>query len=166
MISIKVKSTKEFMQKFLMTDAFRDFLFLEGNVITSVSHVLEGRLQKDFFTKEEWEDREICPYEFAQWEEIRPLIFQMIKGKHTPVMMKLTLLQKPELTEKLLRDGGEAEEIPASIRRLIKAFLVTVKYENGGIVLTTGVSYQGFTLDKEAEKRWDKALQDFMDRQF
>ncbi|MBF1030461.1 MAG: hypothetical protein HXK91_09795, partial [Lachnospiraceae bacterium] len=31
-------------------------------------------------------------------------------------------------------------------------------YQDGSIILTTGVEYKVFTMDKEAEGRWDDAL--------
>ena len=49
MIGIKIKSSKEFMNQFLMADAFEDFLFVEGKIITATTYVIDGRLQKDFY---------------------------------------------------------------------------------------------------------------------
>ena len=68
--------------------------------------------------------------------------------------MKLVLAYMPEKTEELLKN----EEQAADSRNFIKYLLCTVKYESGGITLTGGVSYQGFTMDKSPEKCWDQML--------
>ena len=153
MIGIKIKSSKDFMNHFLMTDAFADFLFVEGKVITANTYVLDGHMQKDFFDPEEWEDETICPYEFAKWTDMKQMIFQMIKGKHTPVYMRITLQQKPELTRQYLEG-----KIGAGDQNLIGGLLCTVKYEKGQVTLTTGVAYNGFLPDKEPEKGWDQQM--------
>ena len=42
------------MQKLLRSEIFDVFLLLEGTVITSCSYTIDGRLQKEFYTMEEW----------------------------------------------------------------------------------------------------------------
>ena len=84
---------------------------------------------------------------------MKQMIFQMIKGKHTPVYMRITLQQKPELTRQYLEG-----KIGAGDQNLIGGFLCTVKYEKGQVTLTTGVSYHGFLMDKEPEKGWDQQM--------
>lgn len=152
MICLKINSTKAFMQKFLMSEAFSDFLLVEAKVDTFVSFEVDGRIKQDFYTKEELELQEIS--EFAAWEAVRPQVVQMVKGKRTPLLMKLMLAYMPRKAEELLKN----EEQASDSRTFIKYLLCTVKYENGGITLTGGVSYQGFTMDKSAEKCWDQAL--------
>lgn len=152
MICLRIKNTKEFMQKFLMSEAFEDFLLAEARIDTFVSYNIDGRNRRDFYTKEEQELQEM--YEFATWESVRPLVVQMVKGRRTPLLMKLVLAYMPKKTEMLLKE----EEQTADSRSFIKYLLCTIKYENGGITLTGGVSYQGFTMDKSPEKCWDQAL--------
>lgn len=152
MICLKIKNTKEFMQKFLMSEAFADFLLTEARIDTFVSFNIDGRIRRDFYTKEEQELQEI--HEFAHWESVRPQVVQMVKGKRTPLLMKLVLAYMPKKAEELL---GKEEQAAAG-RNFIKYLLCTVKYESGGITLTGGVSYQGFTMDKAPEKCWDRAL--------
>ena len=77
----------------------------------------------------------------------------MIKGKHTPVYMRITLQQKPELTDQYLEDKVKPVD-----RNLIQGLLCTMKYEKGQVMLTTGVSYQGLLLDKDPEKGWDQQM--------
>lgn len=157
MVCLKIKSTKEFMQKFLMTEAFADFLLMEAKVDTFVSYTIDGYVRKEFYTREERETQELP--EYTPWESVRPQVVQLIKGKRTPLLMKLVLAYAPEKAKACLRE----DEGTAGSENFVKYLLCTVKYENGAITLTGGVSYQGFTMDKNPEKCWDKALCGLMD---
>ncbi len=152
MICLRIKNIKDFMQKFLMSAAFADFLLVEARVDTCVSYSVDGRIRRDFYTKEELEAQEIR--EFADWESVRPQIVQAVKGKRTPLFMKLVLAYDPDKAKRLL----EKEEQVAGGGGFISYLLCTVKYEGGALTLTGGVSYQGFTMDKSPEKCWDLEL--------
>lgn len=157
MIILKCTNTRDFMNQFLMKETFDSFLLMEAVVTVANVYTIDGRLQKSFFTKEDWEDQEICPYEFSQWKDMRQMVFQMIKGKHTPVAMKLVLMLKPEMAEKILKsDENTAGE------QMVKGLVCSVKYESGSISITTGVSYEGFSMDKTPENVWDKAMMNFL----
>lgn len=140
------------MQKFLMTDAFADFLLAEARIDTSVRYDIDGRVRKEFYSKEEQELQRF--YEYAAWESVRPQVMQLVKGKRTPLFMKLTLVYIPERAQECLA----GEELAADSENIVKYLLCTVKYESGVITLTGGISYQGFTMDKNPEKRWEHAL--------
>lgn len=152
MVCLKIKNTRQFMQKFLMTEAFADFLLAEARIDTSVRFDIDGHVRKDFYTKEEQELQEF--HEYAAWESVRPQVVQIVKGKRTPLFMKLTLIYTPGKAQECLAKEGST----AASESFIKYLLCTVKYENGMITLTGGVSYQGFTMDKNPEKCWDHAL--------
>ena len=140
------------MQKLLTTEAFADFLLAEARIDTFVRFNIDGYVRRDFYTKEERELREF--HEYAMWESLRPQVLQLVKGKRTPLFMKLTLVCLPEKARECLAKEG----LTADMEGFIKYLLCTVKYENGAITLTGGVSYQGFTMDKSPEKCWDHAL--------
>lgn len=157
MICIKMKNIKAFMQKFLTTESFADFLLAEARIDMSVRFDIDGHVRKDFFPKEEQEEQELG--EYAAWESVRPQVVQMIKGKRPPLFMKFALIYAPERARECLAAEGLTES-----GSFVRYLLCTVKYENGIITLTGGVSYQGFTMDKTAEKRWDRALCALADR--
>lgn len=140
------------MQKFLMTEAFADFLLAEARIDTSVRFDIDGSVRKDFYTKEEQELQKF--YEYAAWESVRAQVLQLVKGKRTPLFMKLALVYTPEKAQECLAKEG----LTAEAKGFVKYLLCTVKYENGMITLTGGVSYQGFTMDKNPEKCWDRML--------
>lgn len=140
------------MQKFLMTETFAAFLLAESRIDTFVRYDIDGRVRNDFYTKEEQELQEF--HEYADWEAVRPNVLQFVKGKHTPLFMKFVLVYHPEKARACLREEGQASESAD----FVKYLLCTVKYENGVVTLTGGISYQGFTMDKNPEKCWDQRL--------
>ena len=71
--------------------------------------------------------------------------------------MKLTLLLNPDSMEKLLQTN--ACTVPKDI---ISGFALNIKYDGEKILLTTAISYEGFTMDKSAEPIWDNALKKFL----
>lgn len=152
MVCLKIKNTREFMQKFLMTETFADFLLSEARIDTFVRYDIDGHVRKDFYTKEEQELQEFR--EYGAWEALRPQVLQLVKGKRTPLFMKLVLVYTPEKARACLAE----EEQAAESANFVKYLLCTVKYENGAITLTGGISYQGFTMDKNPEKCWDRRL--------
>lgn len=158
MICLKIKNTREFMQKFLMSEAFADFLLAEARIDTCVSYSIDGHVRKEFYSKEE--QGQLKLHEFAAWESVRPQIVQIVKGKRTPLFMKLVLAYVPEKAKECLAEAESAE----GSESFIKYLLCTVKYESGVITLTGGVSYQGFTMDKNPEKHWDHTLCSLMEK--
>jgi len=155
MIQAKIGSTKKFMQTLLKTGVFECFLLLEGKVITSCSYTLDGRLQEAFYTKEEWEDEKLHPYEYVKWADMKELVFQMIKGTHVPVYMKFSLMLCPDVA----RQWG----LPLQ-EQLIKGYVVNIRYENGKILCVTGASYSGFSMDKEPENKWDHCFELYLQK--
>ena len=149
MVCFKIKDKKAFMQKFLMTGAFADFLMAEARIDTFVRIDIDGHVRREFYEKEELAELE----EYAAWESMRPQVVQLIKGKRTPLFMKLTLAYAPERARECLAGEGLTER-----GSLVRYLFCTVKYEDGAVTLTGGVSYQGFTMDKAAEECWDRAL--------
>lgn len=157
MICLKIKNTKEFMHKFLMTNAFEDFLLVEAKIDTFVSYSIDGHVKRGFYTKEEQELRKLT--EFAAWESLRPQVLQIVKGKRTPLLMKFVLAYGREKERVCLEADGQQADSADFVRDL----LCTLKYEDGVIILTGGISYEGFTMDKNPEKCWDRALCRLMD---
>lgn len=154
MVCLEIKNKKAFMQKLLLTEAFADFLLVGARIDTYVRYDIDGRVRRGFYAEGEPEFQE-----YAAWESMRPQVMQLIKGKRTPLFTKLVLAYAPGKARECLAAEGMAER-----GSLVRYLLCTVKYENGMMTLTGGVSYQGFTADKTAEKCWDRALCALMEK--
>lgn len=148
------------MNKLLLSESFDLFLLEEGTVTVANTYHIDGHIRKDFYTKEEQTDASVCPYDFSSWKEMRPLCFQLIKGKRTPISFKFVLRLLPEQMEKILAVGNYDNSAQA-----LAAFILTVKYEGGAVSVITAISTDTFIMDKTPEQLWDNAFQKFMDNQ-
>lgn len=153
-----ISDLRNFMNQLLLTDSFDYFLLEEGTIITANTFILDGHIHKEFYSKEEQEDEQLCPYNFSLWKDIRPLCFQLIKGRRTPLSFKFVLLLIPEHMERILQNGD------FTTHQLVKAFTLTVKYDGTAATLITGISTHSFLMDKTPEQLWDNAFVKFMEK--
>ncbi|WMC91993.1 DUF5721 family protein [Kineothrix sp. MB12-C1] len=160
MKAYQINDLKNFMNKLLLSESFDFFLLEEGTIVTYNTFHIDGHIRKDFYTKEEQEDSSLCPYDFSLWKDMRPLCFQLIKGKRTPISFKFVLLLLPGHRNKILSTGGYEEQA-----HQVKSFLLTVKYDGTAATIITGTSTNTFLMDKTPEHLWDQAFQKFMDKQ-
>lgn len=157
MLAIQITSTKQFMNHLLTGNCFSSFL-LESAVITTFNtFTIDGRLHPDFFDKNDEQYIEKVSYPFSKYMDIQEQLFHIIKGKRTPLNIKLTLLLMPEAMEKILQNAACTIS-----KEQVSNFVLNIKYDGSKIFLTTGISYSGFTLDKSAEPIWDNALKKFL----
>ena len=157
MLAIQIKDVKTFMAKLLSADTFDSFLLEEAQIHTYNSFVIDGHQNRDFYTKEELEDPTVFPYEYSQWKDMKGICFQLIKGKKVPSFLKIILHQKPENSYTILEKGGAS-----GFAKSLKAFVVTVKFDANGLMLTTGTSFSTFVMDKTPDLLWDQAFRAFL----
>ena len=157
MLAIQIKDIKLFMGKLLSGETFDSYLLEEAQIHTFNTYTIDGHQNRDFYTKEELEDSEIFPYEYSRWKESKGICFQLIKGRKVPIFMKITLHKKPEDAYTLLEEGGALE-----FANTLRAFVVTIKFDGNGLMLTTGTSFSTFVMDKTADLLWDNAFRKFL----
>lgn len=160
MLAIRIKDVKSFMAKLLSADIFDSFLLEEAQIHTFNTFTIDGHQNREFYTKEELEDPECFPYEYSQWKDIKGICYQLIKGKKVPSFMKIILHKKPEEAYTLLEEGGALEFVDT-----LKAFVVTIKFDCHGLMLTTGTSFTTFIMDKTPDLLWDNAFGKFLGMQ-
>ena len=160
MVAIQIKDVKTFMAKLLSADTFDSFLLEEARIHTFNTFLIDGHQNREFYTKEELEDQELFPYEYSQWKNMKSICFQLIKGKKVPTLMKIILHKKPEDAYTLLKEGSALE-----FAEVLKAFVVTIKYDANGLLLTTGTSFSTFVMDKSPDMLWDSAFCKFLTAQ-
>lgn len=151
MIALGIKSTKSIMSALLMSEAFDKFNVEDITITTFNTFSIDGHINKDFYNSEEIEAMENGLPVFSSWKEIRPVCFELIKGKKTPVSFKFVLQANSELVSLLAKD-------PASnlSSDMIKGLVLNIKYENGKVTLITGCSYNSFVMDKSMDMLWDR----------
>lgn len=153
MISLQIKNTKSFMNTLLVSEQFDSFEVEEATITTFNTFYIDGHIVKDFYTHEEID--EITTTEnsfplFSSWKDIKPICFNLIKGKKTPVSFKVILQASPSLIQKLAA-SEECEVEP----NLIRSLVINIRYENGKVTCITATSFNTFIMDKSADRLWD-----------
>ena len=63
MLAIQIKGIKAFMAKLLNTEIFDVFLLEEAQIQTANTFIIDGHLNRDFYTKEELEESNLVSYD-------------------------------------------------------------------------------------------------------
>lgn len=157
MLAIQIKGIKAFMAKLLNTEIFDVFLLEEAQIQTANTFIIDGHLNRDFYTKEELEESNLVSCDLSPWKDMRSICFQLIKGKRVPLLLKLTFVYNPQDARTLLEESGGKEFVP-----LLKSLVLNIKYDQKGLLLTTGTSFTTFLMDKTPDLIWDQAFRCFL----
>lgn len=166
MILIEIKDVKQLMNKLLIEEAFDKFLLSEANIVSSNSYIIDGHINKSFYTAEELENMRyeteqqgrIFSETMTRFENIKPVCLSLIKGKKTPVSFKFSFYLADENIEKFLKNSNQS-----LTRNDINGLVMNLKYAEQKLTITTAVSLKVFTLDKSIEKLWDSMVKRFLE---
>lgn len=150
MIALKIPNIKNFMNKLLVTETFDDFLLVEASITTFSSFFIDGHIQKDFF------DNPPSENEFIAFDRIRPIAFDLMKGKRTPLQFKFVFHVSPERCTSIL-DSQDS----LSYRQEMKSLVLTVKYDGHELTCITATAFHTFVPDKTMDTLWDQSLKTF-----
>lgn len=151
MIAFQITNTKDFMKKLLSSEIFDIFLLEEASINTYNTFSIDGHIQKDFYPKEE-----LPIYNLSLWKNMKPLCFQLIKGRQTPLNFKFVLHLIPECYKDFFKNQTETLSI-----NQVNAFILNIRYDGSFVTIITGTNYQTFSLDKEADHIWDQSVRNF-----
>ena len=159
MIALQIKDVKHFMGRLLGTDLLDSFLLEEAVVSTYNTFTIDGRMNRAFFSREEWEEPSIRPYDFSPWKSMRPILFELIRGRKTPVSFRFILHLMPQYVPGILKPSETTVTADQ-----VKALVLTCRYENGILTLLTGTSLHTFLPDKSADVLWDRTVKAFLNK--
>jgi len=153
MISLKILEMNRFMGKLLKGETFDGFLLKEGFLRTNIEYRFQGQLFAEYFDTEEQAKLE---EKYVYWGELRPTVFELIKGKKTPLAFSFTLLLTKNDTTQLLarRQVNVGEDSPS--------LFLQIRFEHGIGHMVTGTARNVFTLDKSLEEAWDAEVRQLM----
>ena len=157
MIALKISAPGRFMSALLSGTLFDSFLLQEATLKMAVTWQIDGRLVRDFYDKEEWEDREVRPHDLVSWKEVRSHFHSLIRGRKAPAAFSLVLKLTPEEMEKLMAGGGLSPD-----RNPVSSCSLVIRFAPSDLQVVTGTAFQTFTLDKTAETIWDRAVPAFL----
>ena len=156
MKAFKITETGNFMTKLLSGRSFDSFLLEEASLSMQITWVIDGRINKGFYTREEWEE-DSHPYPLIAWSEVRAHMRELIRGKKAPASLSIVLHLRPDIMKKLLDESGYGK-----LMDNVKAMLLNIRYDGSEVTLVTGISLGSFTLDKNADRIWDEAMESFL----
>lgn len=157
MIALNLLEIKDFMNKLLCTETFDNFLLKEATIQSSVTWSLDGGFNHDFYSSEELEEMQLTGLPFLPFGMLRSHCFDLIKGKRTPSYFKFVFLLSPANLARTLEQTHSSFS-PADITGMF----LNLKFQHGKLLLTTGISYRIFSVDKSLEQEWDVLVKRFL----
>lgn len=136
------------MSQLLVKNTFDTLYISEADIATSVTFSINGLINKDYYTPEDYE--QLTHKKYSLWSDIKPVCFNLIKGKKVPASMKLVFILPDSLCEHIISDYSLAYSLPD-----INALCINIKYFNGCVTITTGTSLNMFTMDKSVDAAFD-----------
>lgn len=149
MNSVNISDIKTFMGKLLTDTTFDEYLVEEVSITTYNTFNINGHLHKPFFTSEEYNLLE--EKELSRWSSLKPICYQIIKGKKTPSKFLLVFKLPIKHVEQFLTQNG----IDINNVDEISGLYMNIRFENGTLDCISATSLKSFTLDKTIEKAFD-----------
>ena len=157
MRAFKITETGNFMTKLLSGGSFDSFLLEEASLSMQVTWLLDGKINRGFYSSEDWEDQTLHPYPLIAWPEIRGHLRELIRGKKAPSSLSIVLQLRPDYCEKLLDSHGFPQ-----LKAFVGAMVLNIRYDGNEVTLVTGIALKSFTLDKNADRIWDETMEKFL----
>ncbi len=154
MKQFEIEETGKFMSELLTGERYDSFYLFEARIKTGIDYNINGKINKDFFDSD---DRDImAAEEYIDWKNIKPTVYELIKGDKLPLSLKLILMFNRENITRL----AEMNNLPIS-ENDIGALFFNVLYEKGKLTVTTGTSVKTFSLDKTLDHVWDSTVEKY-----
>ena len=131
----------------------------EAVISQDITFTIDGHLKKDYFSREELEEQNLTVGDILPYSYMRPALYQLIRGKKTPVYFKFVLMLSPINLEKTL-SLSESGLTPLDVGGMF----LNITYQNGSLAATTGISYKTFTTEKTLNHEWDKMVKKFLSK--
>ncbi|MCR5829928.1 MAG: DUF5721 family protein [Lachnospiraceae bacterium] len=138
MTAIRVNDIKRFMELLLSGEAFDSFMFIEAEVGMAMDYRISGRINRGFFSSDENET--LGEGTYHTWAAAKEYVRQIVKGKRLPVRMRVVLQKE-----------GEAG-----------TQIINIRFDMTGLSVVTAFAMNGFDMDKQPERDWDREAYDFL----
>ncbi len=155
MRAFTITDQKVFTRELFTGSLFDSFLLCEADFKTSYSLHIDGRICKEYFDTEDENPQE----EFADWKSLRPIAYQIIRGKRLPVYFKLVLA----LSSENLSNTLSASKVSLT-EQDVEGMYLNIHYKDGVIFCTSGIGLNIFTMDQTLASYWDSLIARFFDQ--
>lgn len=138
MIVLQIEDVKTFMSQLFVGDMFDKFHVNGCQIATFTEFEVSGKRCREWYDTDELSEN---VGDLVVWQQLKPMIFSLIKGKKTPSKMKIDFCHYLE--------NGDC----GSIR---------IQYEKDELYLYTGYMQKEFSLTKEKQNEWDDNCLNFI----
>ena len=157
MIALQLTDVKTFMNQLLCSELFDRFLLSEASITKDATFTVNGHINPAFYSAEELETGGLTGLDILPYSRLRPVCYQLIRGKHTPVSFKFVLTLSPEnMKHTLARSDSSFTDND------VKGIFINLAFQNGRLTLTTGISYILFSTDRTLDHEWDGLIKKFL----
>ena len=156
MLALKLNTTKTFMHKLLIGDAFHVFSLVEASITTFNQFHIDGKLHMDFFDTDTEQQLSADKIIYSSWGDVKAYCYSIIRGKLPPLQFKFIMRLSPSQINIL-----PANNIFSFSDSELSDLFLNIQFKNNELLCTTGIFSQVFTLDKTSETTWDNAVLDF-----
>ncbi len=154
MLSMTINDIKTFMTRLLSSDSFDPFYLVEAAIKMGISYHIDGHLNKDFF---DTDTSHALSRQYSYWKEVRPKVFSLIKGNRLPLGCKIILAVPRVSVEQFVEKSGSSFR-PEDI----EGMYLNIIYDPDNLLITTGISYRVFSMDKSLEHAFDDYVKSFL----
>ncbi len=153
---IEVENIKQFTTNLFTKDSFDKFLVTEAQISALNTFSIDGHINEAYLDENESalpENKEGIIY----WSKIKPLCYEIIKGKKVPLRFKIVFALPKHLF------GAFLKKVNLSLSpEDINALFLNIGFQANKLTCTTAVSLKSFSMDKSLENAWDDYINKFI----
>lgn len=131
---------KTFMNELIKKDTFDKFEVRSCDITTFVTYSIDCRINRS------WYEDETTRF-FCKWGELRPYIYNIIKGNKKPKSIKIVMALSEKAAAKIHPNG--------------KACFINIVFEEERVAVVTGTAQIEFSLDKSLDFAWEDKVKEF-----
>lgn len=154
--SYQIQDIRDFMKKLLIGETFDTFLLSEASITTYATFHIDGRFHPEFLSSSEADVLAAEKSGYTLWRRLRPLFFELTKGKNTPLSLHIVFRLAPHNVASLLTQSG-ISMAPENIDGLF----LNILFDGSSLTCTSGSSLKVFSLDKTLDRVWEDMLEKF-----
>ncbi len=154
MLSMTINDIKTFMNRLLSSEYFDPFYLVEASIKMGISYHIDGHLNLDFF---DTDTKQTLSRQYSYWKEVRPKVFSLIKGNRLPLGCKIILAVPRGSVIQFVEKSGSSFQ-PEDI----EGMYLNIIYDPDNLLITTGISYRVFSMDKSLEHTFDDYVKSFI----
>ncbi len=156
MFVFQITDIRDFTHKLFVGDTFDWFEMALAEFQTACRIRLDGRLVTDYFDNDLRQELLSAGRKFVLWKEMKPLCYQIVKGRRTPLSFRIVLNVSgaTPVLDKVLDQ--------AAASGCLSGLSIRFEFSSGKIVGATGVSLSSFSTDRNPEFLWDEAARNFL----